>query len=322
MIETANFKQLFRLLPQMLDQIDDSICVMKVDAMSFRYHYVNCAALRLNGFTLDPIGQTLFDVHTNIMANFLHEMYAKVISERITIKYEDDFILPNGMISKESIITPIFEENGQIEFILSITRDTTERKKYEHLLYQYAYLDELTELHNRRYLFEYVVNPIAISLLDLDYFKNINDTLGHQAGDIVLVEVGRRLKAKFGSDHLLVRLGGDEFVILSTEESGPPERIAEKITEIFLTPFVINGRQMKLSGSMGVALRANNEDIHTLLKQADIALYSSKENGRNRCNVYKAANKYNHIESFIYEIEFSNANWNCNNLLPVGSLRN
>lgn len=320
MIETANFTQLFRLLPQMLDQIDDSICVMKVDAMSFRYHYVNRAAIRLNGFTLDPIGQTFFDVHTSLMANFLHEMYAKVISERITIKYEDDFILPNGLISKESILTPIFEETGQIEFILSVTRDTTERKEYEQLLYQYAYLDELTELHNRRYLFEYVVNPVAISLFDLDYFKNINDTLGHQAGDIVLVEVGRRLKAKFGSDHLLVRLGGDEFVIVSTEESGPPECIAEKIIGIFLAPFIINGRQMKLSGSMGVALRENNEDIHTLLKQADIALYRSKENGRNRCYVYETANNYNDVESFIQEFEFSHANWNCNNLQPVGHI--
>lgn len=321
MIETANFTQLFRLLPQMLDQIEDSICVMKVDAMSFRYHYVNRAAIRLNGFTLDPIGQTFFDVHTSQMANFLHEIYTKVISERrTTIKYEDDFILPNGMISKESIVTPIFEENGQIEFILSITRDTTERKKYEHLLYQYAYLDELTELHNRRYLFEYVINPVAISLLDLDYFKNINDTLGHQAGDIVLVEVGRRLKAKFGSDHLLVRLGGDEFVIVSTEESGPPDRIAENIIDIFLAPFVINGRQMKLSGSIGVAIRENNEDIHTLLKQADIALYRSKEDGRNRCYVYEATNKYSHVESFIHEIKFSNTNWNCNNLQPVGHI--
>jgi diguanylate cyclase (GGDEF)-like protein/PAS domain S-box-containing protein len=307
MTDTVNMLQLFRLLPKMLDEIEDSIFVMRVDSSTFRYYYINRAATELSGITMDAAGQTFFETNKSQMADFLHKNYTRVLSERTTIKYEDGFVLPNGVVSGESILTPIFEENGQIEFILCITRNTTERKKYEDLLRHYAYHDDLTRLFNRRYLLESTLSPSAIFLLDLDYFKNINDTFGHDAGDAVLVEVASRLSDKFGAGHTLVRLGGDEFIIVSTEGTAPPERVAERINEIFLAPYSVNEQQMKMSVSIGVARRDNKEDIHTLLKQADIALYRAKGEGRKRFHVYEALSKYDHVENFIHELALSNA---------------
>lgn len=307
MMQPSNISQLFRLLPQMLDEIDDSVYIMKVDSTDFTYYYVNRAATRNSGITMDAVGMTFFEANPIQKANYLHKKYSKVLSEQKTVTFEDGFVLPNGYISGESFLTPIFNETRDIEFIFCLTRDTTERIKYENILRYYAYHDDLTKLFNRRHLLENVVSPSAIYLFDLDYFKNINDTFGHAAGDTVLVEVARRLSEKFGSDHTLVRLGGDEFIVALTEAASPPERVIDKISEVFLAPFAWNDRQMKLSVSIGAAVPMNHEDIHMLLKQADIALYRAKGDGRNRCHVYETTSKYDHVESYIHELELSNA---------------
>jgi diguanylate cyclase (GGDEF)-like protein len=307
MMQPSNISQLFRLLPQMLDEIEDSVYIMKVDSTVFRYCYVNRAATRNSGITMDAVGLTFFEANPIQKANHLHKKYSKVLSEQKTVTFEDGFVLPNGFLSGESFLTPIFNETHDIEFIFCLTRDTTERIKHENILRYYAYHDDLTKLFNRRYLLENVVSPAAIYLFDLDYFKNINDTFGHEAGDTVLVEVARRLNEKFGSDPNLVRLGGDEFIVALTEAISPSEQVIESISEVFLAPFAWNDRQLKLSVSIGAAIRTENEDIHTLLKQADIALYRAKGDGRNRCHVYEATSKYDHVENFIHELELSNA---------------
>lgn len=307
MMEPANILQILHSLPPMLDEIEDSIYIMKVDAMDFRYYYVNQAATRFSGITMDAVGLTFYDLNPDRMAKYLHKKYSKVLFERKTVKYEDGFVMPNGKLSGESILTPIFDENDNIAFVFCVTRDITERKEHENMLRYFANHDDLTNLFNRRYLLENVALPASIHLLDLDYFKNINDTFGHDAGDTVLVEAANRLKEKFGSAHTLVRLGGDEFIIASSEGTDSPECLAERVIEVFRAPFAVNDRQMKINVSVGVAIRRNYEDIHTLLKQADIALYRAKGEGRKRYHVYEASSKYDHVENFIHELELSNA---------------
>jgi diguanylate cyclase (GGDEF)-like protein/PAS domain S-box-containing protein len=289
----------------MMDNMEDSIYIMSVDGSDIKYYYVNRAATKFSGITMNAVGLTFFDTNTSQMANYLHKKYTRVITERRTIKYEDGVVLPNGMLSGESVLTPIFNESGDMEFIVTVTRDITERKQHENLLYHYAYHDDLSKLYNRRFLLEHVHNPANIYLLDLDYFKNINDIFGHDVGDTVLVEVANRLVEKFGTESILVRLGGDEFVVVAMGEPRSAEETADQINQLFAAPFTVNDHLMKLSVSIGVAQSVKNETIQTLLKQADIALYKAKGAGRKRFHIFEASSKYDHVENFIHELALS-----------------
>lgn len=296
-----------RLLLHMLDDIEDSIYIMSVEGTDLRYYYVNRAATQFSGITMEAVGKTFFDTNSNHMAKYLYKKYVRVVNERRTIKYEDGFVLPNGMLSGESILTPIFDDHNNLTYIFTVTRDITERKIHENLLYDYAYHDELSRLYNRRYLLEHVMNPATLYLLDLDDFKNINDMFGHDVGDTVLVEVANRLIQQFGAGYTLVRLGGDEFVVVADREFEPAVQMAEKIIQLFQQAFNVNDRQMKICVSIGVSRRVESETIQTLLKQADIALYKAKGAGKKRFHIYEAAYKYDHLENFIHELALSQA---------------
>ncbi len=295
-------------LPLMLDEIEDSVFVMKIDAGQFKYYYVNRAASEFSGITMDDAGRTFYESNSLEMANFLHQKYSRVLTERRTIRYEEGFLLPSGKVSGESILNPIFDEEGNIEYVFSVTRDTSARQQSEKKLRELAYHDDLTKLYNRRYLQECVRNPGALYLLDMDFFKNINDTFGHDAGDAVLVELANRLIDHLGSDHTLVRLGGDEFLIVQTEAGRPPSHTIGRIYEAFEAPFVVKDRMMNLNASIGVSIRSDEEiKLTTLLKQADIALYRAKGEGRRRYHVYEQDSKYDHVENFFHELELSHA---------------
>ncbi|MFC5530516.1 putative bifunctional diguanylate cyclase/phosphodiesterase [Cohnella yongneupensis] len=295
------------LLPGLTDEMEDSIYIMKVDAGQFRYVFVNRAATRLSGITMDAVGKSFFEANTPEMAVYLQPKYSRVVQERRAIRFEDGNVLPNGVVSGESILNPIYGETGEVEYVVSITRDTSERRGYEDKLLNLAYHDDLTQLYNRRYLFESFRDLESIYLFDLDYFKKINDTFGHGAGDAVLVEVALRMERALGRDHLLVRLGGDEFVVAKAKGTASHEDVVEKIKRIFNDAFQVHDRQLKLSASIGVALRKEDEDVYTLLKQADIALYRAKSDGRKTHHVYEMEMKYEHVENFIHELELSNA---------------
>lgn len=297
-----------KLLQTMLDDIDDSIYIMKVSGSEITYYYVNRAATQFSGITMEHTGKTFFEANSNEMADYLYKKYARVVEKRQTIRYEDGVILPNGMLSGESILTPILNENEDISFIFSVTRDITERKQHENTLYHYAYQDDLCNLYNRRYLLEHVSEPATIFLLDLDNFKNINDTFGHQAGDTVLIEVACRLIEQFGdSRYALVRLGGDEFVVVDSIVSESAEETAEKLSQLFQDLFQVNEHFLTVSVSIGIAQRKQAETIQVLLKQADIALYTAKRAGRKRYHLFEASSRYDHVENFIHELALSQA---------------
>ncbi|AZN38339.1 putative bifunctional diguanylate cyclase/phosphodiesterase [Paenibacillus albus] len=292
---------------QMLDDISDTVFIMKVDGMELTYYYINRAATRLTGITLDEMGKTFFEFYDKSpMADYLYRKYVKVLTERTVLRYEDGVVMPNGTMSGETVLTPIYDESGAIAYIFSITRDITDRKNYENLLVHYAYHDDLCLLHNRRYLLEQLGSAEALFLLDLDCFKNINDTFGHDAGDAVLIEAASRLHAAFGPEYTLVRLGGDEFIVAASKQVNP-EATALLILELFQPAFDVRDQQLKLSVSVGVATRHDGEDIPTLLKQADIALYKAKGAGRKGYHIYESTSKYDHVENFIHELALSNA---------------
>jgi len=183
--------------------------------------------------------------------------------------------------------------------LVLVLYDLTERKRYEEKLRYNAVHDHLTDLPNRTLFFDRLsmalaqaqrdAHLVAIIMLDLDEFKKVNDTQGHNAGDRLLQGVAARLTHMFRRSDTIARLGGDEFVLLLPDlpYAEVARNVAERIVQCFQKPFDIEGVQIATTASLGVAVfPGDGEDAETLIKNADIAMYRSKDEGRNRYNVY------------------------------------
>ncbi len=177
--------------------------------------------------------------------------------------------------------------------------DITERKKLEKEIRHMAYHDALTGLPNRRLFLELVRFELAeaqrnrkktgLLFLDLDRFKEVNDKLGHEAGDELLKIVAARLKSVLRKADAVARIGGDEFSILLTDITGREDitEIARKILAAFQEKCVISGREFHITTSMGISVYPDDSDaINTLFRCADIALYRAKNRGRNAFEFY------------------------------------
>lgn len=182
--------------------------------------------------------------------------------------------------------------NGIASRMIGVTQDITERKQAEEMVEHLAFYDTVTDLPNRNNLIESLLraigsgrnknNTMALILMDLDHFKEINDTLGHQRGDMILKEVGSRLKSVLFVPDIVARLGGDEFAVLLPKlaKAEDLDRVIRKIQEALHPPFMIEGLPIVVEGSMGIALcpeHGTNPD--SLLQRADVALYAAKESG-------------------------------------------
>jgi diguanylate cyclase (GGDEF)-like protein len=179
------------------------------------------------------------------------------------------------------------------------TRAMKERVAYARRVEYLAYHDNLTELPNRALFSRLLIQgmqyarrydkQLALLFLDLDHFKAINDSLGHEAGDELLQELGRRLRESVRESDVVARLGGDEFVILLPEisEDSQVQPVADKILAAVGSPFTLAGQEFRISVSIGIALYPHDgEDEQTLMKNADTAMYYAKERGRNNFQFY------------------------------------
>ena len=179
--------------------------------------------------------------------------------------------------------------------ITAVMTDITERKQLERKLEEMATHDFLTGLPNRVLLLDRFniaaalahrnKARLAVMSLDLDKFKSINDTLGHDAGDQVLKAVSTRLTGIIRASDTLARVGGDEFimVMMETNHVENAAAIAQKILDSFMEPLSIDGHQLRLSTSIGIAIYPKDaQDLETLTKQSDAAMYYSKGHGRNQ----------------------------------------
>jgi diguanylate cyclase (GGDEF)-like protein/PAS domain S-box-containing protein len=180
-----------------------------------------------------------------------------------------------------------------------VLRDITERKLTEERLKYLAHYDSVTGLPNRVLFMDRLNQTLArfpwhsrgaaVAFLDLDRFKPINDSLGHEAGDTLLKEVGARLTKCLRTGDTVGRMGGDEFTIILADLAQPDDvlGICRTIIASLSEPFVIGGRELYVTASIGVSVcPADGRDSDTLLKNADAAMYRAKEQGRNNCQLY------------------------------------
>ena len=176
--------------------------------------------------------------------------------------------------------------------LLATVRDISDRKVAEERVQYLAYYDALTELPNRTLLHDRLAKAladarrqkykIALLFLDLDRFKDINDSLGHSVGDLLLQEVAERLKRFAREQDTVARLGGDEFLIMLTHVKDVPDAAvaAERLMDAMTAEFVVEGRHLNVSCSVGISIfPENGADCETLIKNADAAMYCAKENG-------------------------------------------
>jgi diguanylate cyclase (GGDEF)-like protein/PAS domain S-box-containing protein len=193
----------------------------------------------------------------------------------------------------ETSISPMRNKQGKIVGFRSISRDITERKQFEQKLAEMATHDSLTGLPNRVLLSDRLLvgtalakrngHRLAVLMLDLDKFKDVNDALGHSVGDELLRAVGQRLAIIMRKSDTVSRIGGDEFVLVLPQISqvGDVTKFADRILNAFQEPFVFGRHRLKISTSMGIAIYPDDGiDIDHLLKYADTAMYMAKEQGR------------------------------------------
>ncbi|MEX2525310.1 MAG: diguanylate cyclase [Gammaproteobacteria bacterium] len=189
---------------------------------------------------------------------------------------------------------PVYDERGNFCGYRGVARDVTEQKQAEEKIQYLATHDTLTGLPNRA-LFSQLLNysietarrydrGFAVLFLDLDGFKRINDTLGHHAGDRLLVEVSERISNGLRDSDVLARMGGDEFVILAQEacEKEQIDRVANNVLAAVRKPVVIQNQECRVTVSIGICIYPEDaQDEDTILKQADTAMYMAKQKGKN-----------------------------------------
>ena len=202
----------------------------------------------------------------------------------------------NGTEYAESLsINSIYDSNGNLSQRVALSSDITEKKLADEKIWQQANFDHLTQLPNRRMFKDRLLHdikvakrskkPLALLFLDLDHFKEVNDTLGHDKGDQLLFEVAQRISDCVRESDTVARLSGDEFTVILPELDGTisVERIAEDIIRSVSTYFSLGAEKAYVSASVGISLFPNDTDnIDELIKRADQAMYLAKENGRNQ----------------------------------------
>ncbi|MCB5190952.1 EAL domain-containing protein [Methylobacillus arboreus] len=287
-----------RELQSLIDNTPDTIIRYDLNA---RRLYINTPRLKRVGIAADKLIGSTPTEYPGGDAYVKYEEKIKGVIKSAT----PDFLELHGKGEDDSTwfihvrIVPEFGDNGAVVGVLAVERDITELMEYRERIHYLAYYDALTGLPNRT-LFADRVNQVladaswheqrfGLMMLDLDRFKEVNDSLGHQAGDDLLVAVAQRLNASVRSYDTIARLSGDEFAILLPDLRNPDDlaTIARKINDEIAKPFQIQNKELFISTSIGIAIYPNDgDDRATLFKSADVAMYHAKSYGRNNYQFY------------------------------------
>jgi len=252
-------------------------------------------------FGCDPAGKTDYDIFDKDTAEFFVQRDREAQTRKNGVTTEGWVHGADGsVILMETNKTPIFDRNGQMVGVFGLSRDITELKKAQENLEHLAHHDTLTGLPNRLLLnkkLEYALQisrrsgeSLAVIFLDLDRFKDINDTIGHDVGDLLLTDVAQRLNKNVRDSDICARLGGDEFVVVLTQVESP-EKIKEKceqLLHVISRHYSLQGHMLSVFASAGISIYPEHGSrVEELIRNADAALHKAKELGRNRYCYYR-----------------------------------
>jgi PAS domain S-box-containing protein len=333
--QLAERDQLFQLISE---NAADMIALVDSDG---RRLYNSPAYLKVLGYSPDDLNATssIEQIHPDDRPRVLKAAEKARLSgqgERMEyrVRHKD-----GSWRTLESTASPIRDAKGRTDKLVIVNRDITERKRAEEMLAHNAFHDGLTNLPNRALFLDRLQQALTLSkrhpnykfavlLIDVDEFKIINDSLGHAAGDDLLIQVGRRLKESVrradtvsrprttdvpdrpANDDTLARLGGDEFTILLDDIRDPIEavRVAERMQAELATPFVVNQQQIVISASIGIAASTSpHTHAEDLLRDADIAMYRAKRAGKACCEVSDTAMHENAVKRLQLETDLRKA---------------
>jgi diguanylate cyclase (GGDEF)-like protein/PAS domain S-box-containing protein len=287
-------------------EIEEGMIVTDSDEVIIR---VNRVFSKLSGYSAEEaIGKKLSVLKSD-------RMDAKFYSRMQEILHRDNYWQgeiwnrrKNGEIYPEWLtMTAVVGKDGKITNYICAFFDITERKQAEEKIHNLAFYDPLCQLPNRRLLFDRLHQAVTNSarnqtcagllFIDLDNFKILNDTRGHDIGDLLLIEVGQRLRTCIRENDTLARLGGDEFVVLleglsedRTQAAVQARGVGEKMLKAIHQPYLLKDIEQYSTASIGISLFANyRQNLDDLLKQADTAMYAAKKSGRNTVRFFDPA---------------------------------
>ncbi len=271
--------------------------------------YTREELMRLPTTTLFPKHQ-----HSDTLARYVKILVTgRTINSSFSIVRKDQHTVPVDAVESR------VDLRGR-HFVLSIFRDVSERQEAEEHIRYLAFHDALTGLPNRTLLIDRIEQAIreahrreslvGILFLDLDNFKNVNDTLGHDYGDELLQNAAMRIRQTLRTEDTLARLGGDEFIVLITDPKSPEDVVAvsKKIIETMNVPFIISGEKFHITCSIGMSIfPRDGQDSGELLRTADEALYGVKKDGRNHAAFHTAEMHEAALESIRMENDLREA---------------
>ena len=285
-----------------LDNVNEGIIVVTEEGFILSF---NTAAEKIFGYSDEEIINRMFNELISDDNLGLSGKYHKYVETQDDVIY---FGVTREVVGlrKDFSAFPLELKTSQLRIqnrllFISSARDISERKDSEQRILYMASYDALTQLPNRTLLQDRIQQALvhnhrhnlqaAVLFIDLDKFKIINDTLGHDYGDSLLKEASLRLQAEVRSEDTVARHGGDEFIILLSTITQPQDAglIAQKLLESLVLPFFIKGKELHISASIGIAIYPDDgHDMETLLKNSDIAMYHAKETGRNNYQFFSA----------------------------------
>ncbi len=275
---------------------------MALVGLDGRFLRVNDELVRLTGYTPSELLATSFISITHPD----DQAAGRSLIRRILTGGQRTFLLEQRNVHKSGAIvwvtvsaSLICDDENRPLYLIAQVQDITERKRAEALLEHQALHDPLTGLPNRTLLLDRLRHAIgrakrtnaaaAVLFLDLDRFKLVNDSLGHDAGDQLLVAVARRIESVLRPQDTAARFGGDEFVIVCEDVTAPEDaaHIADRVAEALTTPFALPDGETFLTASIGIAISRNEADTpESLLRDADAAMYRAKERGKARYELF------------------------------------
>ena len=290
--------------------------VLVIQPQTFQFIKANSLACVDTGFTPEEIKEkTFIELAPSLDPKKLSQMCDSLVNKiRPMVSFETAFKRKDGDTYPVECKLQLVQSKDSHSEILVWVQDITERKQMEDTIRQMAYYDSLTGLPNRNLLNDRLAvalanasrnnQKLAILFLDLDHFKTINDSLGHEAGDQLLQQVSLRIKKVLRKQDTIARMGGDEFIILipGLTDTDHTARLAEKILDAVTPVMKIGDNELYIGCSIGISIFPDDGmEIKTLLKNSDLAMYRAKEKGRNTFQLYTPAMNFKAMERLAVE---------------------